>query len=309
MNAKPLSSLYGLGKAVYSVEFFPPKKISGLEKTKETISHFKSLPVDFMTVTYGAGGSTQGLTMELLSYIHKELNQKAVSHLTCVGQTIEQIDSVLSGLWDLGIRDVLALRGDSPVGDSNPKIAFSCARDLISHIQATTDFSIFAAGYPEVHKEATSPKADIDYLKQKIDSGASAIFTQLFFDADIYFRFVDKCQKNNINVPIVPGIMPVRDYSQLERFTTLCGASIPEKLRADLSSIKDNFEQVIDYGTRHATDLCRQLLDGGAPGIHFYSLNHSHQVEDILSDPDIQKLTQTSSTSFASGQSQQQQTF
>jgi methylenetetrahydrofolate reductase (NADPH) len=306
MNAKPLSSLYGHGKAVYSVEFFPPKKISGLEKTKETISHFKSLPVDFMTVTYGAGGTTQGLTIELLSFIHKELKKKAVSHLTCVGQTVEEIDSVLNGLWDLGIRDVLALRGDSPVGESNPKRAFSCARDLISHINATTDFSIFAAGYPEVHKDAASPKADIEYLKQKVDCGASAILTQLFFDADIYFRFIDDCQKNNINVPIIPGIMPVRDYSQLERFTSLCGATIPLKLRSDLESIKNNSEEVISYGTRHATALCRQLLDGGAPGIHFYSLNHSHQVEDILSDPEIQKLTLTSSTSFASGQLHQQ---
>ncbi len=268
-----------------SVEFFPPKTEEGLSTTQTMIREFTDLPVDYMTVTYGAGGSTRSFTRQLVRFIHAELGIRAVAHLTCVDHSVADIDGVLSDLRSEGIKHVLALRGDPPAGagtfSAHPD-GFSCARDLIKHIRENTDLAILAAGYPEGHKDAVSVDADIDYLKQKVDAGAEAILTQLFFDSEMYFRFRDRAAKAGISAPIVPGVMPIRDVSQLERFTNLCGATIPNELRASLEEIRNDKEAVISFGTEFCASQCKMLISEGVPGIHFYTLNRSNQVSKIL---------------------------
>jgi methylenetetrahydrofolate reductase (NADPH) len=282
MAQVPVPNLYKEKKNVISVEFFPPKKIESLDKAKENINAFSPLNVDYMTVTYGAGGSTTGLTFELLSHIVNVLKKPAVSHLTCYGQSLDEIILVLDQLKEIGINNILALRGD--VRPDISKKAFECARDLTKFIDSKyNNFSILTAGYPEVHRDAISPKADLSYLKEKVDSGAKAILTQLFFDNQTYFRFVDNCLSAGINVPVVPGILPVRDFSQLKKFTSMCGATIPEDLAIKLEAVKDNLSDTIKVGTEYALNQCLELMQNKVPGIHFYSLNHSHQVEEILS--------------------------
>lgn len=280
-NRGLFSRLYQSKSPVISLEFFPPKASDRIPLTKDMISSLALDSVDFMTVTYGAGGGSRAFTRELVGYIHNSLGKPAVAHLTCVGHTRGDIDEVLDQLKAEGITKILALRGDQPKG-VNLQSDFSCARDLIKHIAKRGDFSIACAGYPEVHNDANSPKDDIDYLKSKIDEGAEVILTQLFFDSEIYFRFVDGATKAGITVPIVPGVMPISDISQLIRFTEMCGASIPSAISADLDKIKDDKKSVVSYGTKAASNLVSKLLKGGAPGIHLYTLNRSDQAAAIL---------------------------
>ncbi|RME57751.1 MAG: methylenetetrahydrofolate reductase [NAD(P)H] [Candidatus Dadabacteria bacterium] len=238
-----------------------------------------------MTVTYGAGGGTRDKTFELVRYIKKDLAKKAVAHLTCAGHSKDEINSILQKYKENSINYILALRGDPPKGESkfipHPD-GFSCARDLVSYIRENFNFSIAVAGYPETHKEAVSPQADIDYLKEKVDAGAELIVTQLFFSANIYNHFIERVRKAGINVPVLPGIMPISNYKQLIRFTTMCGASVPAWISNKLEQIKDNRESVIKFGIDQAVSLCRDLLKSGAPGIHLYTLNKSAQVEEIV---------------------------
>ncbi len=290
-SANTVAPLYTLGRPVFSVEFFPPKTEAGLETTQNLIAEFRDLPVDYMTVTYGAGGSTRSFTHQLVRFIHRELGVRAVAHLTCVDHSVAEIDAVLADLMSEGIRHVLALRGDPSAGKEvfvpHPN-GFSSARDLIKHIRSTTDLGVLAAGYPEGHKDTVSLDADMDYLKEKVNSGAEVVLTQLFFDDEAYFRFRDRAASAGIKAPIIPGVMPIRDVSQLERFTNLCGATIPSTLRASLESIRNDKEAVIAFGVDFCTKQCRNLIHGGAPGIHLYTLNKSNQVREIL-----RALTQT----------------
>ena len=283
--AQIISHAGAVGRPVISLEFFPPKKAENLPKTRDLIRLLSEFPIDFMTVTYGAGGSTRSFTKDLAVYIHTVLKRRVVSHLTCVNHSKEELKALVQSLFQEGITDILALRGDAPAQideDASKVEAFTCARDLISFLKVQGARSICAAGYPEVHRDAASPEADLAYLKEKVDAGAEVILTQLFFDAKVYFDFVAQCRSIGILVPIMPGVMPIRDYHQLQKFTGLCGASIPASVREHLDKIKENPAQVIEYGTRHAIALCKELIAKGAPGIHLYTLNQSDQVLKIL---------------------------
>ncbi len=277
------SDIYSSNKSIISFEFFPPRKKEHLEKTKSLMKELASLGPDFMTVTYGAGGSTRTFTKDLVSYINSEINLPAVAHLTCVSHTKEEIDQVLNELKESGISNILALRGDPPKGKKGFEITpggFSCARDLTNHLKSRNDFSIAVAGYPESHLEAKSAQEDLRYLKEKVDAGAEVVLTQLFFDTELYFDFCKQAKEIGINIPIVPGILPISSKSQLEKFTSLCGASIPTRLEKELLSLKD--EDVVSFGTEYAIEMCRKLLEGGAPGLHIYTLNKWQQTGPIV---------------------------
>ena len=290
MSKLSLTKLYQEAAAeaspVFSLEFFPPKKAENLPKTKALIADLAEFNVAYMTVTYGAGGSTRACTQELAAYIHQKLKARAMCHLTCVDHARDELRAILRALEAEGIQDILALRGD-PAGGAQTHFephpdGFSCARDLIRFINDEFRFSICAAGYPEGHRDTISVADDMRYLKEKVESGAQIILTQLFFDTEIYLQYVERCRAAGIIVPIVPGVMPIRDYGQLKKFTEMCGASIPVQLHKKLEKIKENPQAVIEFGTEYATQMCRELLAGGAPGIHFYTLNQSDQVRQIL---------------------------
>lgn len=279
------SELYKAKPRVFSFEYFPPKREEDLETTRKLIQRMTSLRPDFITVTYGAGGGSRARTGALVSYVVNELQYPAAAHLTCVHHTIGEIDAILDSLAENGIRHVVALRGDPSAAVTAPGPlfpGFQCARDLVRHIRKRGDFSIAVAGYPEGHPKAASPQADMDYLAEKVDAGAELILTQLFFDADVYFSFADRARAAGINIPIVPGILPIAGAKQLRQITEKCGASVSPKIFSELASYRSDAAAEQAYGTGHAVKLCNRLLEGGAPGIHFYTLNKSLQVEEVL---------------------------
>lgn len=279
------SEIYQSKRYVYSLEFFPPKKSEELNKTLELVEKMAKLQPDYMTVTYGAAGGTRDLTKKITSHIANELAVPAVAHLTCVGHTQDEIDRLLDEYHQIGIKHILALRGDPPKESNSFRPVeggFHCARDLASHIQQRGDFSIAVAGYPETHQDATSPEEDLKYLAQKVDAGGEIVLTQLFFDVSVYRAFTERAKSIGITAPIVPGIMPISNVGQVKRFTSLCGATIPDALMRNLEEIAEDKEEVVRFGTEYALQLCHDLLETGAPGIHFYTLNRSKQVAQIL---------------------------
>src|SRR6201989_3073576 len=277
--------LAGAEEPVFSFEFFPPKSEEGERNLRETLATLRELEPDFVSVTYGAGGSTRGLTLELTKWIKQELGIEAMAHLSCVGATRDELCVILDSLVDTGIENVLALRGDPPRGETSWKPTPGGLRyssELASLIASRYAACVGAACFPEVHPEAVDMASDLRFLKQKVDNGVSFLITQLFFDNEAYFRFVEEARAAGIDVPIIPGIMPITDVGQVKRFTEMCGASIPESLLRQLEPHAPFAAEVLQLGVSYATLQCAELLARGAPGIHFYTLNRSPATRAIL---------------------------
>ncbi len=281
-----IAELFGRGRPVFSFEFFPPRTDDAASSMLATIRDLaEMLAPDFVSVTYGAGGSTRGRTVELVSRIQSELGLTTMAHLTCVGHTREELGSILDRLQSRGIRNVLALRGDPPQGSGGfvkTEGGFGHASELASFLRERYRFCVGGACYPESHPEAPSPEEDLRWAVHKVACGVEFLITQLFFDSENYFRFVERAREAGVKVPIVPGIMPITSVSQIERFTKMCGARIPEELHARLHRFQDDPSIVMAIGIEHAIRQCRRLLESGAPGIHFYTLNKSHATRSIL---------------------------
>ncbi len=270
---------------VFSFEFFPPKNADGVEQLFHTVEHLRELEPTFVSVTYGAGGSTRQLTVELVERIKRETGIEAMAHLTCVGATRDEIDTVLGHLEQAGVENVLALRGDPPKGSvsfEKPEGGFGYANELVGFIKQHHRFCVAGACYPETHQEAASPREDLRRLKAKVDAGAEFLITQLFFNNADYLGFVKRCRDVGITVPILPGIMPATTARQIKRLSTMCGAAIPGRLLADLEAAGDDKVAAREIGVEHALAQCRELLAEGAPGIHFYTLNRSPATKKIL---------------------------
>lgn len=271
---------------LYSFEFFPPKTAQGEENLYRVIDSLRELHPTFVSVTYGAGGSTREKTIELVCRIKHDIGLEAMAHLTCVGADQTEIDAVLHRLATAGIENVLALRGDPPRDQSTfvrPANGFGFASELVSFIRRRGyPFAIGGAGYPEGHVECRDREQDLQHLKVKVDAGLDFVITQLFFDNADYFDFVERARARGITVPLVPGIMPITNLGQIERFTAMCGARIPDALRDRLTAVADDEAAVRRIGIDHATAQCRDLLARGAPGIHFYTLNQSPATRAIF---------------------------
>jgi len=268
----------------FSFEFFPPKDDEGVSRLFETLAELRHYQPTYVSVTYGAGGSTRNLTVDLVRRIKAELGLEAMAHLTCVGASSDELAQVLDSLRAAGIENVLPLRGDPPRGESafvRTEGGFGNASELCAFIRERFDFCLAGACYPEKHPEAPSAEIDLDHLKKKVDAGADFLITQLFFDNQDYFRFVERARSRGITVPIVAGIMPITNVAQVKRFTQMCGATIPQKLLRWLER-DDEPAAVRAVGVEHATEQCRELIRGGAPGVHFYTLNRSHATREIL---------------------------
>ncbi|MHB8619016.1 MAG: methylenetetrahydrofolate reductase [NAD(P)H] [Chloroflexota bacterium] len=281
-----IADLFGRGRPVFSFELFPPKTEEGVRSLYATVEHeLAPLEPSFVSVTYGAGGSTRDLTVDLVSRIKRELGLEAMAHLTCVGHNAAELAEVLDRLEANGIENVLALRGDPPHGEEGfvrPEGGFAYAQELARFIRARYPFCLGGASYPEGHVGAASREADLWHLKEKVDSGVDFLITQLFFDAADYFRFVSQARSLGIGVPIVPGILPITNLGQMERFAGLCGAHIPAALRARLAATPGDEAAVTAVGIDWATEQCQRLLDGGAPGIHFYTINRSLSTRAVM---------------------------
>jgi len=240
---------------------------------------------DFISVTYGAGGTTRDRTFEVVKRVQSELGIRSMAHQTCVAATKNDIASTVERLWNSGITNVLALRGDPPQGEeafTPPENGYSHASDLIEWLRENTEMEVGAACYPERHPESQGDEDDIKWTAHKVEVGASFLISQLFFDNEKYFDFVDRVREEGVAVPIVPGIMPITNVSQIERFTKMCGATIPEELHERLNAFKDDPAIVMATGIEHAIKQCRDLLERGAPGVHFYTLNKSHATRSIV---------------------------
>ena len=269
----------------FSFEFFPPKNREGFDTLFTTIEQLQSCQPSYVSVTFGAGGSTRTQTIDLVGKIKNEIGLESMAHLTCVGSDKEELRSILDILQDRGIQNVLALRGDPPQGQDQfvkPENGFAYANELVEFIRKNYNFCIGVAGYPEGHVECPDKTADLENLKRKVDAGADFIVTQLFFDNRFYFDFVDRARNLGIQVPIIPGIMPILNFKQTQRFTKMCGATIPSLLLGRLEAAQDDPETVRKIGVDHAVLQCELLLREGAPGIHFYTLNRSKATLKIL---------------------------
>lgn len=261
-----------------SFEFFPPKTEEMEMKLWEVILKMENLKPNFVSVTYGAGGSTRERTHEVIKKIIDETSLKPASHLTCVAASKHEIDEILRNYWEIGVRHIVALRGDMPASSTNYQLhsdGYKYANELVAGIKKIGDFEISVAGYPEKHPEAKSFDEDIDNLKRKVDAGASRIITQFFFDADAYFSFVEKCRKARIEVPILPGILPVTNVKQTKHFAKMCGAKIPKWMDKIFVGLDERQETRQLIAGVVATELCRILHNAGVNDFHFYTLNRS----------------------------------
>jgi methylenetetrahydrofolate reductase (NADPH) len=270
----------------FSFEFFPPKTEAGERNLYRALRELQPLDPSFVSVTYGAGGSSRSKTIEIVKRIKDEFGLEAMAHFTCVGATVDELRATLDEMRDAGIDNVLALRGDPPEGEdawTKTEGGLEYSRELVQMIGGDYDFAIGAACFPETHIHAESADSDLRYLAEKVGAGVDFLITQMFFDNDFYFDFVRRARGAGVAVPIIPGIMPITKVGQVERMATMCGSAIPEGLHAELHARADDAEAVLDFGVAYATLQCSELLAAGAPGIHFYTLNRSPATRAIVS--------------------------
>jgi methylenetetrahydrofolate reductase (NADPH) len=272
-------------RPTFSVEFFPPKTAEGREQLYSTARELRELEPDFVSVTYGAGGSTRDGTVEITKELKDGLGLETMAHLSCVGETADGLGKTLDRIAEAGIENVFALRGDPPRGQSDfeqVEGGLGSAAELASFISAGWDFSIGGACFPEVHPEAPDLDTDLSYLKTKVDAGASFLVTQLFFDNSVYFDFVDAAREKGIDVPILAGVIPVAGFAQTQRICKLCDATIPPSLEAAFAAAGGDAEREFELGVAYAAQQCAELLIAGAPGIHFYALNRAPATRAVL---------------------------
>ncbi|HUG43090.1 MAG TPA: methylenetetrahydrofolate reductase [NAD(P)H] [Acidobacteriota bacterium] len=278
------SEFYRRAEPVISFEIFPPKTEEGLTLLESRIPKLIGLRPDFITVTYGAMGSTQERTIEIAALLKNRYRIETAHHLTCVGADQNAVDRILDEIERHGIENIVALRGDPPKGESRfaaPEGGFCHAVDLVSHIRRRRNFSIAVAGYPETHIEAPDFETDLQRLKEKVDAGADLVITQLFYDNRRFYHFLDRCRSIGIEVPIVPGLLPIINLQQIRRITDLCGARIPEGLLEEMENCAVP-EDVAGIGIRHTAEQARDLLDHGVEGLHFYVLNRYFHIAEIM---------------------------
>jgi methylenetetrahydrofolate reductase (NADPH) len=279
-----IDSLLNRQTPTVSFEFFPPKTDNGFTNLFSTIDELKPLHPSYVSVTYGAGGSTRQKTVDLVARIQNELDIRAMAHLTCVGHTADEIGSILDELWNRGVRNVLALRGDPPAGQSQfvaTEGGFAYAADLVKYVAERHDFCVGVAGYPEGHPQCLNRTRDLEHLKRKIDNGGCFVVTQLFFDNADFYRFREEARAMGINCPIIAGIMPITNVGQIKRFVSMCGAKIPHRLLTKLEAREHDPEAVLKTGIDYAINQCRDLLFNDCQGLHFYTLNKSKATVEI----------------------------
>jgi methylenetetrahydrofolate reductase (NADPH) len=276
---RPISDLFAQHRTLRSLEFFPPKDEAGVEALRQTATTLQRISPDFVSVTYGAGGTTRERTAQVSHLLRQEIGFTVMPHLTCVGHSSAELNDVADQLHAGGYRNIMTLRGDPPKGQAEfvaDKNGLRHASDLVALLKSRhADFCLGVGGYPEKHPEAPSLEVDLDNLKRKVDAGAGFITTQLFFDNAVYYRFVEKCRARGITVPIVPGIMPVLSLKQVKRFTEMCGAHLPHQLVTRLEVATENSDVVEMMGLDWALDQIRGLLANGAPGYHLYIMNRA----------------------------------
>jgi methylenetetrahydrofolate reductase (NADPH) len=285
-----IDKLFGQGLPTLSFEFFPPKTDEGFVSLFKTIDDLKPLSPSFVSVTYGAGGSTRAKTVDLTERVQAELKIRTMSHLTCVGHTSEEIGAILDDLWTKGVRNVLALRGDPPAGAAQftpTPGGFAVSQELVKFVRGRHDFCIGVAGYPEGHPSCLNLTRDLEHLKAKVDAGGNFVTTQLFFDNADFYRWRDQARAMGIKVPIVAGIMPIGNVAQIKRFVGMCGAKIPHRLLTRLERLEHDPEAVYKAGVDHAIAQCRDLAAYDVDGLHFYTLNKSKATVDIVKALDL----------------------
>lgn len=275
----PISTLFAQPRPLRSLEFFPPKDDAGVDALRATAHALRSMAPDFVSVTYGAGGTTRDRTAQVSALLRSEFGLTVMPHLTCVGHTRDELSAIADRIHAEGFRNIMTLRGDPPKGETTftpYRDGLRYASDLVALLKSRhPDFCLGVGGYPEKHPEAPSLAADLTALKRKVDAGASFITTQLFFDNAVYYRFVDQCRAAGITVPIVPGLMPVLSLKQIQRFTAMCGATLPPALLRRLEVAAENPDVVEIIGVDWTLDQIRDLLAHGAPGYHLYIMNRA----------------------------------
>jgi methylenetetrahydrofolate reductase (NADPH) len=280
-----IRELLSYGRPSISFEFFPPKDETGFDQLRQTLISLRELRPTYVSVTYGAAGAARRQTIKLTTELRRDYGLEAMAHLTCIGSSQDELRNLLQSIETGGVENLLALRGDPPAG-TGPFVphaeGFRYACELVALARKHFRFCVLGACYPEGHVEAPSPQADLDNLKRKVDAGCEVLITQLFFDNNKYFDFVARARAAGIGVPIIPGIMPITNVAQVERFTRVCGATIPELLISELHRLQDDPHAVLSMGVAHATAQCIELLQRGAPGLHFYTLNKSPATRTIL---------------------------
>jgi methylenetetrahydrofolate reductase (NADPH) len=281
-----ISDILAARRPCFSFEFFPPKSDEGVASLMETAAALRPLEPAFVSVTYGAGGSTRARTLDVVKAMKHDLGLEAMAHLTCVGATANELRAVLRELERAGIENVLALRGDPPRGQSSFQATvggFSHACQLVELLESEFKFCVGGACYPEKHIEAVDFATDLKMLVTKVQAGAKFLITQLFFDNERYYEFLARARRSGIDVPIIPGIMPIANIDQIQRFTRQCGATIPPRLQRELEARRTQPEAVLDLGVAYATLQCVDLLSAGVPAIHFYTLNKSPATRAVVS--------------------------